>query len=120
MLSWKNRTVTPAGGVSVTVRLTAGFGLLGGVVVTEDWLPHPAINRRNTTVKRNSAALRIFASSGQLITWLRINVCSVFWLISSSIVIVRSYHSANQLRVIGWVGLPHSKTPNLNSIVNEL
>jgi hypothetical protein len=66
MLSWKNRTVTPAGGVSVTVRLTgtsAGFGLLGGgVVVIEDWLPHPAINRRNTTIKRNSAALRIFAS----------------------------------------------------------
>jgi hypothetical protein len=37
MLNWKNRTVTPAGGVSVIVRLTgtsAGFGGLTGVVVT--------------------------------------------------------------------------------------
>jgi hypothetical protein len=65
MLSWKNRTVTPLGGLSVTVRLTGavdGFELLAGGVVTWDWLPHPDINRRNTAIKRNRAALRIFAS----------------------------------------------------------
>jgi hypothetical protein len=64
MLSWKISTVTPAGGVSVTDKLTgtsAGF-VLTGVVVTWDGLPHPDINRRNNTMKRNCTALRIFAS----------------------------------------------------------
>ena len=65
MLNWKNRTVTPAGGVSVTVRLTgtsAGFEPPIGVVPTEDWLPHPDINRRNTAMMQHCAALCIFAS----------------------------------------------------------
>jgi hypothetical protein len=65
MLNWKNRTVTPAGGVSVTVRLTgtvAGFTGLSGVVVTWDWLPHPNMNSKNTAMKRNCADLRIYAS----------------------------------------------------------
>jgi hypothetical protein len=70
MSSWKNRTVTPAGGVSVTDRLTGTLSAAGVVGVVEvawgcDWLPHPDINRRNTMVKRSNAALRIFASKDQ-------------------------------------------------------
>jgi hypothetical protein len=65
MLNWKNKTVTPAGGVSVTVRLTGAVcaaEVLVVVGVVEDWLPQPVMNRRNAKTKRNIAALRIPAS----------------------------------------------------------
>lgn len=67
--SWKKRTVTPEGGVSVTVRLTGTVaGAVAGVfsgagVTTEDWLPHPAMNNTNTAMKRRSAAFRILTSA---------------------------------------------------------
>jgi hypothetical protein len=64
MFNWKNRTVTPSGGVSVTVIPTGAVfpdGLFV-VEVVEDWLPHPAMKRPTTTVNRARVTLRIFAS----------------------------------------------------------
>jgi hypothetical protein len=66
MLNWKKRTVTPAGGVSVTVRPTGTFvvtGLLTSGVVP-DWLPQPAINNENATMSRDNAFLRISSLLG--------------------------------------------------------
>jgi hypothetical protein len=65
IFNWKNRTVTPLGGVSVTVRLTgtlAGLELPSGAVVTEDWLPHPDTNRKIPAMVRKGAVPRIVAS----------------------------------------------------------
>jgi len=56
MLNWKNKTVTPFGGVSVTVRPTGTWvRFVAGVVGVGacDWLPHPDINSRNTARKNN-------------------------------------------------------------------
>lgn len=66
MLSWKYSTVTPLGGVSVTV-IPTGVVPLDGLVfvsgeVAGDWLPHPAMNRMTTMINRASVNLRIFAS----------------------------------------------------------
>jgi len=63
-LTWKNRTATPPGGVSVIVIPTGTLPgneleVSGGV---EDWLPHPVINTTTATVERNNAALSILAS----------------------------------------------------------
>ena len=66
MLNWKKRTVTPAGGVSVTERPTgtvAGAGLLTSVVVP-DWLPQPAIKSENATMSNDIAVLRISSLLG--------------------------------------------------------
>jgi len=67
IVNGKNKIVTPAGGVSVTVRPTGTLpitGSLGGVEATWDWLPQLAITSGIATVKRSSVALRILASMG--------------------------------------------------------
>jgi hypothetical protein len=61
MLNWKNRTITPGGGVSVTIKPTRAVpaaGLVSVFEVTEDWLPHPVINRRTAVINRASVAFR--------------------------------------------------------------
>jgi hypothetical protein len=64
MPSWKKSTVTPAGGVSVTVMLTgtsAWFVTIPAPPDIEDPPPHPEMKTENTAMMKNAAALRIFA-----------------------------------------------------------
>jgi hypothetical protein len=68
MLNWKERTATPVGGVSVTVKLTGAVfpdGEVGVVGVNVNWAAHPAMNKRPVVVNRTRVALRIVASSGR-------------------------------------------------------